>query len=223
MRKASVTLVAGLVLAVAAGEARAEGLFDGPVRGKQAGDIVVGLSAIGLLPTNGGRVDTIGGRPEASDSATAQLDASYFFASNIALNLIAATTRHDVSARNTAIGDVGLGHVWALPPTLTLQYHPLPRSRLSPYAGVGVNYTVFYAEGGRRNAPVTGVDVRNSWGMALNAGVDLEVAPRWALNFDVKKIFFLEPDVRVDTAIGRVNARADINPWVVGAGVRYRF
>lgn len=204
----------------AAGAASAQ---TAPVRGKQAGDFVLGLSAIGVLPTNGGRVDAIGGEPRASNSATAQLDYSYFFTPNIALNLIAATTRHDVEVRNSALGTVDLGRVWALPPTLTLQFHPLPQSRFSPYAGLGVNYTVFYAEGGRRNPAVDDVSIGNSWGLALNAGVDFEVAPRWALNLDVKKILFLEPDVKVDTALGRINARADINPWVIGAGVRYRF
>lgn len=204
----------------AAGAASAQ---TAPVRGKQGGDFVVGLSAIGVLPTNGGRVAAIGGEPHASDSATAQLDFSYFLTSNIALNLIAATTRHDVEVRNSALGTVDLGRVWALPPTLTLQFHPLPQSRFSPYAGLGVNYTVFYAEGGRRNPAVNDVSIGNSWGFALNAGVDFEVAPRWALNFDVKKILFLEPDAKVDTALGRINARADINPWIIGAGVRYRF
>ena len=226
MRKTSRMLAGGLAAAVAfggSGAAGAQEMFVGPVRGKQAGDLVLGLSAIGLLPTNGGRVDAIGGEPKASDSATAQLDLSYFFTPNLALNLIAATTRHDVSVRGSAIGTVDLGRVWALPPTLTLQFHPLPRSRVSPYAGVGVNYTVFYAEGGRRNPAVNDVSIGNGWGLALNAGVDVEVAPRWAVNFDVKKIFFLEPDVKVDTALGRINARAEINPWVVGAGVRYRF
>ncbi len=121
-----------------------QALFAEPVRGKQAGDVVVGLSAIGVLPENGGggRVEAIGGRPHASDSATAQLDVSYFFTPRLSANLIAATTRHDIEARGTAFGTVDLGHVWALPPTLTLQVHPLPRSRVSPYVGLGVNHTV---------------------------------------------------------------------------------
>jgi outer membrane protein len=176
-----------------------------------------------VLPQNGGSVPVIGGRPEASNSATAQLDLTYFATPYIALNLIAATTRHDVSVQNSAIGNVGLGHVWALPPTLTLQVHPLPRERFSPYLGLGVNYTVFYGEGGTRDPAVTDMDVRNAWGMAVNFGLDVELAPRWLLNLDAKKIFFLEPDVKVDTLIGRLNARADISPWVVGANVRYRF
>lgn len=193
------------------------------VRGKQAGDLVIGLGVIGVLPESGGSVATIGGRPDASGAATAQLDLTYFFTPNIAVNLIAATTRHDVEVRNSAIGNVDLGHVWVLPPTLTLQYHPLPRSRVSPYLGIGVNYTVFYGEGGGRHPAVTGVDVHNGWGLALNAGVDVEIAPNWLFNFDVKRLQFLEPEVRVNTVLGRINANAELNPWVIGAGVRYRF
>ena len=98
--KRSLRLVAAAAIAVgAAGTAVAQ---PAPVRGKQAGDFVVGVGGIGVLPTNGGRVDAIGGRPEASNSGTAQLDFSYFLAPQVALNLIAATTQHDVSVRNSS-------------------------------------------------------------------------------------------------------------------------
>lgn len=49
-----------------------------PVRGKQAGDLVLGLGVIGVLPDSGGRVDAIGGKPSASDSASPQLDLTWF-------------------------------------------------------------------------------------------------------------------------------------------------
>jgi len=190
------------------------------VRGKQAGDLVLGFGVIGVLPENGGRVDAIGGKPSASDTATPQLDLTYFLTSQIALNLIAATSHHDVTVKGSALGDVDLGSVWALPPTLTLQFHPLPQARFSPYVGVGVNYTVFYSEGGKRTPPVAKVDVENAWGWALNAGVDYELTPQWGINFDVKKLF-LRPDVTVNS--GAIGARADLDPWIVGAAVRYRF
>jgi outer membrane protein len=191
-----------------------------PVRGKQAGDIVLGLGVIGVLPESGGRVDAIGGRPRASDSAAPQLDLTWFATPNLSLNLIAATTRHDLHVGGSALGDVDLGRVWALPPTLTVQFHPFPRARVSPYVGAGINYTVFYSEGGSRTPPVTKVDVKNDWGWALNAGFDVEVAPRWSVNLDVKKLF-LRPDVAVNG--GAIGARADLDPWIVGAGIRYRF
>jgi outer membrane protein len=190
------------------------------VRGKQAGDIVLGFSAIGVLPQKGGHVEAVGGKPEASDTLTPQLDLTWFATPNLSLNLIAATTRHDVKVRGSAIGDVDLGHVWALPPTLTLQFHPLPAARFSPYLGAGINYTAFYGEGGGRTAPVDKVDVKNAWGWALNAGVDYEITPHWAVNFDVKKLF-LRPDVAVNS--GAIAAKADLDPWIVGIGARYRF
>lgn len=208
--------VAAAMLALGAGAASGQ---DAP-RGKQAGDIVVGLGAIGVLPTNGGHVNRIGGTPTASNSASPQLDVSYFFTPNISLNLIAASTQHDVSVRNSALGNVRLGDVWALPPTLTLQYHPLPRARISPYVGLGLNVTFFYGEGGRLTAPVNRVRIDPSVGVAPNIGVDYEIRPNWLLNLDAKWIL-MQPDVSVNS--GFIRARADINPFVVGASVRYRF
>jgi outer membrane protein len=94
----------------------------------------------------------IGGTPNASNAASPLLDGTYFFTPNLAVNLIAATTRHQVEVRNSALGTVNLGSVWALPPTLTAQYHLLPQSRISPYVGVGLNTTFFYGYGGNPTA-----------------------------------------------------------------------
>ncbi len=219
MTRTSILLAGAAALGLLAQPALAQ---ETPVRGKQAGDFMIGLSVIGVVPVNGGSVDVIGGTPDVSNSVTGQLDFTYFFTPNFSVNLIAATTRHDVEARNTAIGTVDLGHVWALPPTLTFQYHPLPAERFSPYLGVGVNYTMFYNEGGGYSPPVLDMNVRNSWGFALNAGLDVELTPNWLLNFDVKWIY-MRPDVAVDTSIGRIGATANIDPFVFGVGVRYRF
>ena len=189
-------------------------------RGKQAGDVVVGLGAIGVLPTGGGKVGLIGGEPRASDSASPQLDLSYFFSPYGAVNLIAASTQHDISVRGSALGDVKLGSLWVLPPTLTLQVHPFPQSRISPYAGAGLNVSFFYGYGGAKTAPVNRVRVDTTPGLALVAGVDYEITPRWLANLDLKKVF-LRPDASVNS--GLVRARVDLDPWIVGASVRYRF
>ena len=96
----------------------------------------------------------------------------------------------------------------------------MPDSRFSPYVGLGVNYTIFYNEGGGRSPGITRFDIEDAWGFALNAGVNYEITPNWLANFDVKYIF-LSPDVRVNG--GAVTGSADLNPLVLGAGVRYRF
>ena len=220
MIRKTILLAGAAALGILAQPALAQ---DTPVRGKQAGDFMIGASVIGVVPMNdGGSVSAIGGEPHASNAVTGQLDFTYFFTPNFSVNLIAATTRHDLEARGTALGTVDLGHVWALPPTLTVQYHPLPMSRFSPYVGVGANWTAFYSEGGGRTPGVYSVNVDNSFGFALNAGLDIELAPNWLMNLDVKWIY-MRPDATVDTALGRVNASAHVDPWVFGVGVRYRF
>jgi outer membrane protein len=213
-------------LGMLAGAMALAAAFAGPaagqdaVRGKQAGDFVLGLGVIGVLPTGGGSVGTIGGKPEVSDSASPQLDLSYFMSPHLSLNLIAATTRHDVSVNGSALGDLELGHVWVLPPTLTLQVHPLPAERFSPYFGAGLNVSFFYGEGGTRTPPVQRVKVDTALGVALNIGADYEITPNWLANLDVKKLY-LRPDASVNS--GLVNAEVKLDPWIIGASVRYRF
>ena len=216
MRKSSGVLAGALALSVVAATGA---VAQTAPRGKQTGDFVIGLGAIGVLPSNGGST-SIGGKPEASNAATAQLDFTYFLSPMLSLNLIAATTEHDVSAKGTALGDVKLGHVWVLPPPLTAQIHPFPAARLSPYVGAGLNWTFFYGYGGDKTAPVSRVRIDNSPAFAMNVGLDYELAPNWLLNVDAKKIM-LRTDVSVNS--GTVTARANLEPWVVGASVRYRF
>jgi outer membrane protein len=145
-----------------------------------------------------------------------EVDFTYFVTDNIALELIAGTTRHDVSHTPTGID---LGKVSLLPPTLTLQYHFMPKERLSPYVGAGVNYTIFYNEDAPGGA-VTSIDYDNSFGWALQAGVDYAIADRWYVNLDVKKLF-LSTDVSING--GAINAKVDLDPWLFGVGVGYRF
>ena len=110
----------GLLLACA--PAHAQSLFDlnAPPAGKQAGGVMVRLRGIGVLPQNwDSSVSAIGGRVDASNEATPELDISYFFTDNIAAELIAATTRHKVTAIDTALGRVPVGNIRVLPPTVT--------------------------------------------------------------------------------------------------------
>jgi len=148
-----------------------------------------------------------------------ELDISYFFTENIAAELILATNSHDVSVSGTTLGEVDLGNVSLLPPTLTLQYHFAPRASFRPYVGMGVNYTMFYD-----NDPGQAVSVNydNGFGVALQAGADIPVNDTYFFNVDVKKLF-LSTDVTVDAGVATVGADVDINPWIVGVGVGRRF
>ncbi|MAI91623.1 OmpW family outer membrane protein [Ponticaulis sp.] len=188
---------------------------------------------LGVYPSESADL-SVGGAPLGGDvdidaGYVPELDITYFLTDNIAAELILGVTPHDVTATNVAAvagADVDIGDVTLLPPTLTLQYHFFNETRFTPYAGVGLNYTVFFDEDA---GPVADdIDYDDSFGLALQAGLDIDLDGEpggWLLNVDVKKIW-INSDVTVDftTALGAtVDADVDINPTVVGVGFGYRF
>ena len=112
-----------------------------------------------------------------------------------------------------------MGSVWLLPPTLTLQYHFLPTSRFSPYVGAGLNYTIFYNE---KKGALRSISYDDNIGYALQAGIDYAIAGAWSLNVDVKKLW-LNTDVKANLGGTALKADVDINPWIFGVGLGYRF
>jgi len=194
--------------------------LDAPPVGKEAGTLMVRMRAIGVIPlTSSSSISVIGGRVNATAQAAPELDFSYFLTDNIAFELIAATTRHNVSASGTVLGHVDVGSVWALPPTLTVQYHFFPHERFSPYVGAGINATFFY--GARPAGPtVTQLSFSHNVGAAIQAGFDYNVGGHWFANFDVKQIF-LNTTATINRGV--IKASTALNPLVIGAGIGYRF
>ncbi len=177
------------------------------------------VRALSVMPDESAEIGTIGGDVDISNTIIPELDISYFFSDHFAVELILGTTKHDVEAVGTALGDVDLGNIWLLPPTLTAQYHFAPHSNLRPYIGAGVNYTMFY---GGDSGAVTDVDYDNGFGWALQAGIDVDLGDKYFANFDVKKIF-LDTDVTVNASGTILPAAVDIDPLIVGVGVGRRF
>lgn len=160
---------------------------------------------------------TIGGEIDADTGITPELDLTYFFTDNIAAELIAASSKHNVKAKNTALGDIDLGEVWTLPPTITAQYHFNPFGQYRPYVGAGLGYAFWYnADAG----VMSDINYDSNIIYALQAGMDIGIDDNWAFNMDVKKMFS-----NVDASVnwGAVKADVDIDPWVLGVGVAYRF
>jgi outer membrane protein len=215
------TLLGALALGFAA-EAQSPLDMNAPLVGKEAGTFMVRVRAIGVIPEdNSSSISTIGGHVTATAQAAPEVDLSYFLTDNIALELIAASTRHDIKATGTKVGDIDVGSVWALPPTLTLQYHFMPHAAFSPYVGVGLNVTFWYGASAA-NPPVTHLSVGNNVGPALQAGVDYNFSGHWFLNADVKQIF-LNTDAHIDALGTTVKARTSLDPLVVAMGIGYRF
>lgn len=175
--------------------------------------------AIALVPDESATISVIGGDAAVDTDYMPELDFSYFFTENIAVELILATTNHNAVAVGTALGDVPLGDVQVLPPTLTLQYHFPIGERLKPYIGAGINYTMFF-DATPAGGAITSISYGNGVGLALQAGIDIAIDDHWLVNVDVKKIFL---DTKVSINGGAIIADVDIDPWVVGVGLGYRF
>lgn len=200
----TIAAVIGLLVAVPAA-----------VEAKSAGDILVRFRGLAFMPDVDGTTDALGGSVEADDTFIPEVDFSYFFTDNIAVELIAAVTHHDMSLENP---NLDLGDVWLLPPTLTLQYHFMPKAKFSPYIGAGINWTLFFNRD--KSTDITAINYTNSFGPAFQVGLDMAVTDRWSINFDIKKVF-VETDVKVS---GTINAKdVDLDPWIFGFGIGYRF
>jgi outer membrane protein len=114
---------------------------------------------------------------------------------------------------------------------LTLQYHFDGLGPLRPFVGVGVEWIHYFDEdignNGLKNAglgftPVK-VDLEDSWGFALQAGVDYDLGGGWSLGLDVKKVWEDTQVTWTDAGGTKVIADHDIDPLIVTANLGYRF
>lgn len=183
------------------------------------GDWLIRLRAIDVMPNESADIDPIGGDVDIDNSIVPELDITYFFQDQWAVELILGVTPHDVAAVGTAAGDVDLGDVTLLPPTLTVQYHFNPEGSVRPYAGAGVNFTHFFDESLPSGSALTSIDYDNSFGFAVQAGIDFDMGNDWFFNVDAKYI-----DINTDVTIdGAITADVDIDPIVFGLGFGRRF
>lgn len=207
----------------------------------EAGDIVVRLRAaninahedskLGKMTNNllgAGVPNSVlnqGAELEVDSNTIPELDLSYYVTKNIALELILAVgSKHDVGIHKNggnAFGNANLGEVNALPPTLTVQWHFNPDQMIDPYVGAGLNYTIFMDKSLKLKAANLPIRIdRDSFGVALQAGVDINLKDGWLINADVKKIW-MDTDVEFK-GIGKID-ELDIDPVVIGIGVGKKF
>jgi outer membrane protein len=201
-----------------------------PAEAKQ-GDVLVRLRAIMVAP-NEESGDILPGFPgeavKVDNSVMPEIDVSYMATDHIGFELIAATTKHSASGTTGTTGAIGkLASTWVLPPTLTAQYHPIAEGPVRPYVGAGVNYTLFYSEdaSGALEGAVgpTKVHMSDSFGWALQAGVDVDLNERMFVNFDVKYIDIDTTARLTTTAAGVQRVRVHLDPIVAGVGLGMRF
>ena len=201
--KKTLIAIAAAASALTAGTAFAQS-FDG------SSPWQVRVRAVHLNSDNGGAAGDAG--VSINNKWMPEVDVSYYFTPNIAAELVLTyPQKHDVR-----LGGDKVGSLKHLPPTLLAQYHFTNFGAFKPYVGAGVNYTRF----SNVNIADGAVTVKkNSFGGALQVGFDYALDKKWSLNCDIKKVYL---GTKV-TGAGLENAKFKVDPWLVGAGVGYRF
>jgi outer membrane protein len=190
---------------------------------------MIRLRALGVVTRNSGYVDQVPGSGlTTSDAIVPELDITYFFTRNWAAELILGVTKHHVTGTGVAATNgLDVGKAWLLPPTLTFQYHFTDFGALKPYIGAGVNYTVFFSQTAGNTANGAGVIItrshlHNSFAPAVQVGFDYMIDRHWGINVDVKKLW-LRPSWDGDSNVGPLTGKVNLDPWLIGAGVTYKF
>ena len=183
------------------------------VQAQDTGSWIVRGRALNLDPANG---DSTGLGLGVNSKVFPEVDFTYFMNPNLAVELVLTyPQKHDILAAGTKIGSVK-----HLPPTLSLQYH-FPQAGFRPYVGAGVNYTHFSGvtfDPAIVTALQPSID-KNSFGLAIGAGVDVPFGGGWLVNVDVKKVQIRTDVASFGTKVGTVK----VDPVLFSVGIGKRF
>lgn len=205
MKKITVLTLAALLASTAA-----------TVSAQEQGDITVGIGLATVIPEGSDGVLAGGTVPiDVGNGASLTLTGEYFIFDNIGIELLAAYPfKHNIRSNGAQIGQVE-----HLPPTLSLQYHFTNDTAFKPFVGVGVNYTTFTSDKATGALAGNTLDLDDSVGVALHAGVDYALGEHSAMRADVRWIN-IESDVKLN---GVDIGKAEINPWIFGVSYIHKF
>lgn len=205
-----------------------------PAQAQEAGDIQIKGFITGVLP-DGAITEVVtdgiglpaGSQTEASDSVVPTVAIEYFVSPSFSIETICCVTPHDVRGAG-ALADADLiDDAIILPASLTAKYHLGLGGGIKPYLGFGVTHFFIFSEGvgaDAANLGATDVDLSDEFGFLLQGGVDIALNERGlGLSLDAKRYFVgTTATFRAGNAIA-LQSEHDLNPWVVSAGLSYRF
>ena len=181
-----------------------------PAFAQSAGDMTLGFG-IGYVNPKSDNGIVAGGKTTIDGNARPTFTFEYFVRDNIGIEVLAALPfKHDININGSKIGTTK-----HLPPTVSLNYHFPTGGAVTPFVGVGVNYTAFFED----SSPLGDLKIKNSWGLAAHLGMDYAITEKAALRMDLRYID-IDSDVYLDGAkIGRVN----VDPVVFGVSYVMKF
>lgn len=167
-----------------------------------------------------------GTQTKANDNVVPTVAIEYFFTPNVSLETICCLTQHDVDGTTGLPGAELVAGAKLIPATFTLKYH-LDAGAIKPYIGAGPTYFLFIKDkpgSAARALGANGFKLDDAFGVALQAGVDVPVNDSgMVVSLDAKR-YFVSTDAHwyVDGA-EVIRTRHKLDPWVLSAGVGFRF
>jgi len=187
------------------------------------------VQSIDTATTLGGALAGLTGAPQtkASDNVVPTLAVEYFLSKSVSVETICCFTQHHVSGTQAIAGADLVQHVLILPATLTVKGHLDTGGPIKPYVGAGPALFIVFGEKPGADARALGIDkvrMSNSLGVVAQGGVDIALGSGgYGLSLDAKK-YWIKPSASFyDGGVLALKTKHDLSPWVLSAGVTYRF
>lgn len=168
-----------------------------------------------------------GSQTKANDNFVPTVAIEYFLADSISVETIAGVTQHDVDGRGALAGAGLVSNAKIVPATVTLKYHFGKAGGIRPYVGVGPSYFIFINEkpgATTRTLGATSQKINDTVGAALQAGVDVPINDKGMfVSVDAKRYFMRPLASWRANGVEVLRTRHELDPWVISAGLGFRF
>lgn len=163
---------------------------------------------------------------EANDNFVPTVAIEYFFTDQFSIETICCVTQHDVDAVSGLPGAELVSNARLIPATFTAKYH-FNFDGFKPYVGAGPTYFLWIEDKpGAATIPlgVTDTDLSDEFGFVLQAGFDVPINDKgFGLTVDAKR-YFVDTTARWYAGdVLAIETEHKLDPWVLSAGVSYRF
>lgn len=203
-----------------------------PLAAQEAGDVQVKVLATAVLPD--GEIEQVnldlaglpaGTQTEASDSYVPTVAIEYFVSPEFSIETICCVTEHDVDGVAGAAGAEMVADALLLPATLTAKYH-VNAGPVQPYLGAGIAYFIWLDGEPGTTAVALGaddLDLSDEFGFVLQGGFDIPVSESAAVSLDAKRYFVDTTATWYASGVEVIQTEHKLDPWVLSAGVAFRF
>ncbi|MFN3620748.1 OmpW/AlkL family protein [Sphingorhabdus sp.] len=226
MNKRFLLAAASCAIAIVASAPVYAGSSDGKIQIKAFGTGVLPDGAITDVNQNAIGVPA-SAQTRATDSFVPTIAAEYFLSPNFSIETICCVTPHDVRGAGPLAGARLIENAIILPATVTAKYHLPIGNGVKPYLGAGPTHFFIFSEGVGASAAALGatdVNLSDEFGFALQAGLDVKINDQGlGFSLDAKRYFVGTTATFRAGNTTALQTEHDLDPWVVSAGLTYRF